>query len=113
VAELTQAMVTACARTVLGSTIVRHTDGTEHDLGGEWRPGDPARCAFAGSPMPRSPWTPADVLRGFAHKNDVPLEETDWELSAGEIALELFEKLVEHTLVESTNACNYPVEAVR
>lgn len=35
VAELTQTMVTTCARAVFGSTIVRHTDGTEHDLGGE------------------------------------------------------------------------------
>lgn len=54
--------------------------------------------------------TPAEVLRGYAHKNDVPLREVDRELSAGEITLELFEKLVEHTLVEPTFVCDYPVE---
>jgi lysyl-tRNA synthetase class 2 len=50
--------------------------------------------------------TPAEVLRGYAHKNDVPLREVDRELSAGEITLELFEKLVEHTLVEPTFVCD-------
>src|SRR5690606_27842975 len=32
----------------------------------------------------------------------------DW--SAGEIVLELFEKLVEHTIVEPTFVCDYPVD---
>jgi lysyl-tRNA synthetase class 2 len=38
----------------------------------------------------------------------VPLQP-DW--SAGEIALELFEKLVEHTLVQPTFVRDYPVDA--
>ncbi|HEY2482916.1 MAG TPA: amino acid--tRNA ligase-related protein, partial [Caulobacteraceae bacterium] len=36
-AELTQTLVTDSARAVFGSTVVRHADGSEHDLGGKWR----------------------------------------------------------------------------
>ena len=37
VAALTRQLVVECARAVFGSETVRHADGTEHDLGGEWR----------------------------------------------------------------------------
>jgi len=37
IAELTQLLVTSSAQAVYGSTVVRHADGSEHDLGGKWR----------------------------------------------------------------------------
>ena len=110
VAELTRVLVTACARSVFGSTIVRHADGTEHELGGQWRKVTlhAALSEVLGEEV--TPATSAESLRGFAHKHEVVLKELDRELSAGEITLELFEKLVEHTLIEPTFVCDYPIE---
>jgi lysyl-tRNA synthetase, class II len=53
------------------------------------------------------PGTDADELRRTAAERDVVLQP-GW--SAGEIVLELFEKLVEHTLLEPTFVRDYPVE---
>jgi lysyl-tRNA synthetase class 2 len=114
IGELTQLLVTSCARAVFGSTVVRHADGSEHDLGGEWR----RLTLYDGISQvlgePVTVDTPAEVLRGYAKANDVPLKENlkghTAELSAGQIALELFEKLVEHTLIEPTFVVDYPVE---
>ena len=50
----------------------------------------------------------ADLL-ALAEQHDVALQD-HW--GAGEILLELFEKLVEHTLIQPTFVCDYP-EAVR
>jgi lysyl-tRNA synthetase class 2 len=46
-------------------------------------------------------------LRAIAARRDVSLDEK-W--NAGQIVLELFEKLVEHTLIEPTFVRDYPVE---
>jgi lysyl-tRNA synthetase class 2 len=51
--------------------------------------------------------TPAEELRKVAAAFDVALDDS-W--GAGEIVLELFEKLVEHTLVAPTFVRDYPVE---
>ncbi|WP_037080698.1 lysine--tRNA ligase [Pseudonocardia spinosispora] len=107
IAELTQSLVTSCARAAFGSTVVRHVDGTEHDLGGKWRELTlyQAVSEVLGTEVTLD--TPAPTLRGFAEERDVPLKDN---ASAGEIALELFEKLVEHTLIEPTFVRDYPVE---
>jgi lysyl-tRNA synthetase class 2 len=107
VAELTQALVTACTRAVFGSTVVRHDDGTEHDLGGQWRQTTLHQAVSQALDTEVTVDTPADVLRGMADAQDVPIEP---DATAGEIVLELFEKLVEHTLVEPTFVRDYPVE---
>src|SRR5205085_4659311 len=52
--------------------------------------------------------TSLEDLLALAGKHDVALQP-GW--SAGEIALELFEKLVEHTLVQPTFVKDYPVDA--
>ena len=53
--------------------------------------------------------TPQETLTAHAARLDVALQD-HW--GPGEIVLELFEKLVEHTLVQPTFVCDYP-EAVR
>ena len=53
--------------------------------------------------------TSEETLKAHAARLDVALQD-HW--GAGEIVLELFEKLVEHTLVQPTFVCDYP-EAVR
>ncbi len=107
IADLTQQLVVECARTVFGSPIVRHADGSEHDLGGEWRSVTlhGALSETVGTNV--TPDTSTEELRTIAATHSVELKDS-W--GAGEITLELFEKLVEHTLIEPTFVRDYPVE---
>ena len=107
VAELTRSLVVSSAEAVFGSTVVRHADGSEHDLGGPWRQVTlhDAVSEVLGAEV--TPDTPVEVLRDHAEAHDVELPEG---AGAGEVALELFEKLVEHTLIAPTFVRDYPVE---
>jgi lysyl-tRNA synthetase class 2 len=106
-ARLTQDLVTSAATAVFGSPTVRHADGTEHDLGGEWRSVTlhGAVSEVVGQEVGLD--TSVEDLRKLAAAHDVDLKDS-W--GAGEIVLELFEKLVEHTLVAPTFVRDYPVE---
>ena len=106
-AELTRTLVQASATAVFGSTVVQHADGSERDLGGEWRSVTLHEAVSEAVSQPVDLETSIDDLRKLAVAHDVELAP---DLSAGEIVLELFEKLVEHTLVEPTFVRDYPVE---
>jgi len=106
-AQLTRELVLACARAVFGSTIVRHADGTEHDLGKPWRSVTLHGAVSEAVGQDVTLGTSVEDLRKLAAAHDVELKDS---LSAGEIVLELFEKLVEHTLVEPTFVRDYPIE---
>ncbi|MFC5993725.1 lysine--tRNA ligase [Pseudonocardia hispaniensis] len=106
-AELTQQLVLASASALFGSTVVRHADGSEHDLAGPWRSITLHEAVSEAVGEPVSVDTPAEWLRKLAAVHEVELKDS-W--SAGEIVLELFEKLVEHTLIEPTFVRDYPVE---
>ncbi len=104
VADLTREMVLACARAI-GRTVV--CDG-QVDLEQPWRSATLHELVSEALGETVDAGTPAEVLREHAAKHDVALED-DW--SAGEVALELFEKLVEHTLIQPTFVRDYPVDA--
>lgn len=106
-ADLTRRIVVDAAEAVGVSGPVGH-DGAEIDLFGEWRtvPIHDAVSEALGEHV--TPDTSAEELRRYAEKHDVALHP-DW--SAGEIVLELFEKLAEHTLIQPTFVKDYPVEA--
>jgi len=102
-AELTRDLVVSAAE-ALGSTMV---PGTDIDLAKPWHTltvHDAVADAVGG---PVTPDTTADELVIIAESHDVALKP-GW--SAGEIVLELFEKLVEHTLLEPTFVKDYPAE---
>jgi lysyl-tRNA synthetase class 2 len=107
IAELTKHLVMSCVQAVYGSTAVHHADGSTHDLGGKWREVTlhEAVSEVLGTAVTLD--TPVEALRGYADSHEVPVKDN---ASAGEIALELFEKLVEHTLIEPTFVRDYPVE---
>jgi Lysyl-tRNA synthetase (class II) len=106
-ADLTREMVLASARAVFGSTVVRHADGSEHDLGAEWRSVTLHDAVSEAVSQDVTLDTSVDDLRKLAAAHDVELKDG---LSAGEVVLELFEKLVEHTLVLPTFVRDYPIE---
>jgi lysyl-tRNA synthetase class 2 len=107
-AELTRDLVLDAANAV-GRTVVPDGQGGEIDLEAPWR-----RVTLHGAVSDAvgedvNIDTPAQRLGELAAKHDVALQP-EWE--AGEIVLELFEKLVEHTLLAPTFVCDYP-ESVR
>ena len=107
IAVLTQDLVMASVRSVYGSDVVRHADGSEHDLGGEWRHVTLHGAVSDAVSREVTIDTSAEELRKLAAEFEVDLDDS-W--GAGEIVLELFEKLVEHTLVAPTFVRDYPVE---
>ena len=107
VAALTQDLVMESVRAVFGTEVVRHADGSEHDLGGQWRHVTLHHAVSEAVSREITVDTPVENLRKVAAEFDVDLDDS-W--SAGEIVLELFEKLVEHTLVAPTFVRDYPIE---
>jgi lysyl-tRNA synthetase class 2 len=106
-AELTRELVLASAA-AFGGTVVKGPSGATADLAGPWRTVrlHDAVAEAVGSEV--TPGTPEAELRRLAGRHGVPLRD-DW--SGGEIALELYEKLVEPNLVEPTFVRDYPVAA--
>jgi lysyl-tRNA synthetase class 2 len=107
-AELTRSLVLAAARAV-GRTTVSGRDGSVIDLEADWREATLFDLVSEAVGEPVDVSTDAETLRKFADQHDVEVHP-GW--GAGEIALELFEKLVEHTLIKPTFVRDYP-ESVR
>jgi lysyl-tRNA synthetase, class II len=105
-AELTRAMVLDAARAV-GSTRVPSSEGGEIELDTDWRHVTMHALVSDAVGEPVTPDTTAEHLAKLAADHGVALQP-GW--SAGEIVLELFEKLAEHTLREPTFVRDYPVE---
>jgi lysyl-tRNA synthetase class 2 len=110
VGRLTQDLVQTAARAVAGSTVVRHHDGTEVDLGGEWR-----RVSFytalsdaLGEEIGVD--TPATVLLRHADKHDLGIDTRGGTPGPGMLAEELFDALVAREIHEPTFVNDYPIE---
>lgn len=107
-AELTRDLVVDAAR-ALGRTVVPARDGTEIDLESRWRRATIHELVSEAVDQTIDLDTPVQDLGALADRHDVALRP---EWGTGEIVLELFEKLVEHTLIQPTFVCDYP-ESVR
>jgi lysyl-tRNA synthetase class 2 len=106
-AELTRALILSAANAV-GVPTPTLSDGTEIDLNGQWRSASIHELVSEAVGEPITLDTDAEQLRRHAERLGVRLD-ADW--SAGEIVVELYEKLVEHALIQPTFAKDYPVEA--
>ena len=80
-------------------------DGVEVDLFAPWRSVGIYELVSAAAGEPITPDTEVAQLRRIADAAGVLLRD---EVDAGEIVLELYEKLVEHTLVQPTFVRDYP-----
>jgi lysyl-tRNA synthetase class 2 len=105
-ADLTRALILDATEAV-GVEHGTALDGTEIDLRGEWRSVTIHDAVSAAVGETVTPETPVETLRIYAERAGVPVKP-DW--TAGEIVLELFEKLVEHTLIAPTFIKDYPVD---
>lgn len=107
-ADLSRALVINAARAV-GRTVVPGRDGTEIDLEAEWRRAGIHELVSEALGKSIDNETSEEELKAFAVMHEIKLQD-HW--GNGEIVLELFEKLVEHTLIQPTFVCDYP-ESVR
>jgi lysyl-tRNA synthetase class 2 len=105
-ADLTRALVLDAAAAV-GSTIVPRAGGGELDLEQPWRSVTVYGSVSDVFGEEIGPDTSVEALRKLAASRDVALQPT-W--GAGEIVLELYEQLVEHTLIEPTFVKDYPAD---
>ena len=103
-AALVKDLVVDAAR-ALGRTVVTGRDGSTIDLEGDWRRATVHELVGEAVGTEVTVDTPLDELVALAGSHDVALRD-GW--GEGEVVLELFEKLVEHTLVQPTFVCDYP-----
>jgi lysyl-tRNA synthetase, class II len=103
-AELTRELVVNAARAV-GRTVVPDSAGGEVDLEQPWAHVTLHEAVSKAVGEPVTVDTDERRLRELAAEHDVDLAP---EWGAGEIVLELFEKLVEHTLLQPTFVRDYP-----
>lgn len=103
-ADLTRALVLDAARAT-ECTVISDGHGGEIDLEAPWASVSFFSVLSSAVGEEVSIETSADSLRRLAEVRDVPLQP-GWD--AGEIALEIYEKLVEHTLLTPTFVRDYP-----
>ncbi|MHB1017246.1 MAG: lysine--tRNA ligase [Coriobacteriia bacterium] len=104
--ELTESLVTKVAGEVLGTLDIQY-QGTAVSLHSPWRQATMASLVSEAVGSDVSVHTPLVDLRRLCDKHDVPFK-TSW--GSGKLLTELFEKLVEHTLIQPTFVTQYPAE---
>ena len=107
VATLTRELVQNAARTALGGTVIRRPDGSEHDIGGEWKSITVYGAISAALGEEITPGTSEEELRKLCEQAGVPVEPK-W--NRGQVVLEMYERLVEKQTVEPTFYRDFPVE---
>jgi lysyl-tRNA synthetase class 2 len=108
IAAVTEELIRNAARAV-GRTVITARDGSQVDLDRPWRHATIFELVSEAVGESVDASTETARLTKIAEQHDVELQP-GW--NAGEIALEIYEKLVEHTLIEPTYVRDYP-ESVR
>jgi lysyl-tRNA synthetase class 2 len=104
--ELTESLIVAVAEEVLGTTDLVY-QGVAVSLAAPWRQATMAELVSEACGRDVSVHTPLHELRTLCEKHEMAVEPA-W--GAGKLVNELFEKLVEHTLVQPTFVTLYPAE---
>lgn len=104
--ELTESLIQNAASEVLGTTTITY-QGVTVDLGGTWRRATMIELTSEAAGEDVSFARSLEELQGLCTKHEVPVEPS-W--GRGKLITELFEKLVERTLIEPTFVTEYPLE---
>jgi lysyl-tRNA synthetase class 2 len=107
IGDMTQSLVQGAAVAAFGSTVIRRSDGEEFDIGGSWRSVTVHEAISRALGEEITVDTPDAELRVLCDKADVPLQPS-W--NAGQVVLEMYERLVEKQTVEPTFYRDFPVE---
>ena len=107
IGDLTQSLVQGAAVAAFGSTVIRRNDGNEYDVGGSWQSLTVHEAISRALGEEVTVNTPEPQLRALCEKADVPLQPS-W--NAGQVVLEMYERLVEKQTVEPTFYRDFPVE---
>jgi len=107
IGALTRELVQGAAVAAFGSTVIRRADGTEWDIGGEWRSLTVHEAISLKAGEEITPDTPETALWKLCEKLEVPLQPS-W--NQGQVILEMYERLVEKQTVEPTFYRDFPVE---
>lgn len=106
-ASLTQSIVQQAAIATFGSTEVTHPDGTVHDFGGQWRQIRLYDAVSEALGEAVTPLTTVEWLRGAGDRLGIKINPA-W--SHGALVEEIFEHLVQPTLIAPTFVRDYPLE---
>jgi lysyl-tRNA synthetase, class II len=106
IGTLTREVYQHVARTVFGTTKFQYGD-REVDIAGEWRQITVYGSVSEAVGQELTPETPIETVRKLAEAHDI---ECDKAWGQGRLVQELFEELVEHTLIEPTFVRDYPIE---
>ncbi|GAA2604786.1 lysine--tRNA ligase [Dactylosporangium fulvum] len=106
-ADLTRQLVQGATEALTGSHAVRYADGSEYDLGGQWRSVTLYGVLSEAVGEEVTVETPYSRLTELADKHDV---KVDPKWGPGKLAEELFEALVVPDLIEPTFVRDYPEE---
>lgn len=107
IGAITKDLIQRSARDVYGSEVVTLADGTEYDLGGEWRSLDLMDSLSEALGQEVSPLAPRDELEALADKLGVDVAP---HYSGGKIIEELWEATVGQDLYVPTFVRDFPVE---
>jgi len=105
--ELTRGLVQEAARAISGSTTVKHFDGRESDLGGQWDEVSLFESVSQALGEEISASTPFEKLVELAEKVGLSV---DPKWIHGKLIEELFEHLVIKTFTKPTFVMGYPVD---
>lgn len=107
IADMTQKLIMDAAD-VLGCRQIKHGDGVTIDLDGQWAWLSLYDGLSEAVGQTVTAATPAEAVRALFDDRDLPYD-TGW--GSGKLAMELFEHLVQPTLVQPTFVCDFPAVA--
>lgn len=106
-ADLARELVQESAKAVFGSHVVKHHDGTENDLGGEWREVDFYTAISEGVGEKVTAETSKENLKKYAEKLGM---KVDPKWITGKLAEEIFEDLYNGKLDIPTFVKGFPID---
>ncbi len=107
IATLTRDLVQDSAKAVFGSHVVKHHDGTENDLGGNWREVDFYTAISEGVGDKVTAETTKENLKKYAEKMGI---KVDPKWITGKLAEEIFEHLYKGKLNIPTFVKGFPID---